>query len=205
MRKKKINKLLCGGLLCIFAALCLIIHNYLEENNAQQESQVVQQKLETEIAVQQKEINSGYMPEREQDDSTKEQVPSLKVDNRDYCGLLEIPALPLSIPVQSEFTTEGLKISPCRYAGWVDTGNLVLAGHNYKSHFGNLNQLKSGDEICFTTADGTLYIYTVSVVEILDANAVEEMLSGEWDLSLFTCTLSRTSRVTVRCKRSDED
>lgn len=187
MKKKKINKVLAGGMLCIFAALCLIVYNCSEEQRAQQEAKAIQQKLENEIGVQ------------------TEDTGNVLINNREYCGLLEIPVLSIKLPVQSELTAEGLKNSPCRYAGWVDTGNLVLAGHNYKSHFGNLNQLKPGDEIYFTTTEGSLYRYTVSNIEILDATDTEEMMSGEWDLSLFTCTLSRTSRVTVRCKRSDED
>ena len=36
--------------------------------------------------------------------------------------------------------------------------------------------------------------------EVIDASGVEQMLSGEWDLSLFTCTTSGSARHTVRCK-----
>jgi sortase A len=36
-------------------------------------------------------------------------------------------------------------------------------------------------------------------MEILSPFAVEEMTSGDWDMTLFTCTVGGQSRVTVRC------
>jgi len=41
-------------------------------------------------------------------------------------------------------------------------------------------------------------------VETLQPTAVEEMCSGDWDLTLFTCTLGGKFRVTVRCDRVEE-
>lgn len=39
----------------------------------------------------------------------------------------------------------------------------------------------------------------------ISADAVEEMESGDWDLSLFTCTLGGSYRVTVRCERTEDE
>ena len=61
--------------------------------------------------------------------------------------------------------------------------------------------LDSGDPIDFTDVTGTVYHYQVIQTEILPDTAVEEMEQGNWDLTLFTCTLSGTQRVTVRCER----
>ena len=41
-------------------------------------------------------------------------------------------------------------------------------------------------------------------VETLQPTAMEEMCSGNWDLSLFTCTVDEKFRVTVRCERIDK-
>ena len=40
-----------------------------------------------------------------------------------------------------------------------------------------------------------------AAVDILDHTAVEDMISGEYDLTLFTCTYGGENRVTVRCDR----
>ena len=40
----------------------------------------------------------------------------------------------------------------------------------------------------FTDAAGNRFEYKVAVVEALTPQSVEDMTSGEWALSLFTCT-----------------
>lgn len=53
--------------------------------------------------------------------------------------------------------------------------------------------------------DGVRSDYQVASVEVLAPTAVEEMTSGTYDLTLFTCTYGGRSRVAVRCQRTGED
>ena len=82
--------------------------------------------------------------------------------------------------------------------------NLIIAGHNYRGHFGSLNQLTLGDMVQLTDAAGNVFSYAVSKIEELPGSALKEMEAGEWDLTLFTCTMSRISRITVRCDRIED-
>ena len=80
-------------------------------------------------------------------------------------------------------------------------GDLIIAAHNYSSHFGRLDEFQGGEEIIFISADGTVLNYEVIQTENISGKDVEAMEFGsadEWDLTLFTCTLSGQSRVTVR-------
>jgi sortase A len=97
-----------------------------------------------------------------------------------------------------------LKIAPCRYEGSAYTNDLIISGHNYTSHFGKLQNLSAGDIVIFTDIEGNEFIYEVVELEILKPTSIEEMKSGEWALSLFTCTLSGQTRLTVRCELVDE-
>ena len=97
-----------------------------------------------------------------------------------------------------------LRKAPCRYSGSVYTGNLILAGHNYASHFGNLKKLWEKDTVLFTDMDGHVFCYEVAEQEILKPSDTEAMEEGDWDLTLFTCTPGGRSRVTVRCVRVGE-
>ena len=100
-----------------------------------------------------------------------------------------------------KWSYERLKTSPCRYSGTVEGRDIIIAAHNYNSHFGRIKELSQGDEIWFTTADGMQYFYRVDYTENVDGYDVDHMLSGgssDWDMTLFTCTLSGQSRVTVR-------
>ena len=78
---------------------------------------------------------------------------------------------------------------------------MVIAVHNYKAHFGKLKELRIGDRLSFTDADGNIFYYEVGETEILAPDATEEMTDSDWDLTLFTCTLGGKNRVAVRCFR----
>ena len=69
----------------------------------------------------------------------------------------------------------------------------------YFSHFGHLKDLSQGDEITFTDVDGNMFGYEVIELETLSPFAIEEMTGGNWDLTLFTCTVGGQYRVTARC------
>ena len=129
-------------------------------------------------------------------------MTEVEIDGCDYIGYLSIPKLGLELPVMSEWDYQRLRNAPCRYTGSVKTDDLVIAAHNYSRHFGGLSQLAAGDDIYFTDLDGIRYRYQMEKTEILEPNAVKEMTSGEYDLTLFTCTYGGASRVTVRCRKT---
>ena len=114
------------------------------------------------------------------------------------------PALELELPIMSQWSYPNLKIAPCRYQGSAYQNDLILLAHNYSRHFGQIHTLEPGDTVCFTDADGTRFMYEVSLVEQLERTAIEEMESGDWDLTLFTCTVGGAARVTVRCQQTDD-
>ena len=129
-------------------------------------------------------------------------MPEITLEDLDGAaciGVLEIPKIDLKLPVLSEWSYPLLKKAPCRYSGSAYLDNLVIAAHNYRTHFGKLKELEMGDEVIFTDAAGNRFEYKAAVVEALTPQSVEDMTSGEWALSLFTCTLDGKNRVTVRC------
>ena len=128
------------------------------------------------------------------------EMPTRTVDGQTYIGVVEVPSLELSLPVISEWSYPRLKKSPCRYVGSVYSKDMVICGHNYDRHFGRLKDLTAGDEVRFTDLDGNVFLYSVCGMEQLAKNAVDDMLAGEWDLTLFTCTKGGRTRVTVRCR-----
>lgn len=128
------------------------------------------------------------------------EMPVKSVDGIGYIGLLSVPSQQLELPVIGEWNYPNLKKSPCRYVGSAYTNDLVIAAHNFSSHFGEIKNLNIGDRVRFTDVDGNVFDYRVVETETLQPTAVEEMKSGDWDLTLFTCTLGGSYRVTVRCE-----
>ena len=132
-------------------------------------------------------------------------MPTQEVDGRKYIGRIEIPVVEMSLPVMDSWSYENLREAPCRYKGSAYLDDLILAAHNYTRHFGPISQLVPGDEVIFTDVDGNIFRYTVADLEQLEGTDVKEMEAGDWDLTLFTCTLGGQYRVTVRCVREDAD
>ena len=215
MKSKKGTWLICLGLLLIAAALFLAAYNIYDERRAEQAAHETVEQLEACLP---EESPAETLPEGvetlpaagpgevEIPDyvlDPNHEMPVRNIGGEDYIGVLEISSLGLTLPVMSEWSYPRLKIAPCRYTGSAYQGNLIIAAHNYRSHFGNLKELCEGDVVCFTDMDGNVFSYEVVLLEILQPTDVDEMESGDWDLTLFTCTVGGKSRVTVRCERTD--
>jgi sortase A len=130
------------------------------------------------------------------------EMTAVEIDGYAYIGYLSIPKLELELPIMADWDYMRLRIAPCRYTGSVRGEDLVLMAHNYASHFGGLTKLSEGDSVIFTDMDGIVTMYEVVAQDILDPYAVGEMTSGDFDLTLFTCTYGGKSRVTVYCDRA---
>ena len=217
MRKNKGMFWILAGLLLIVAALFLSAYNLHDERRAEQSAmqavdrleEVLSPEMDAEPSVERAE--EGETPVHDEETvipdyilSPDMEMPVETVDGIDYIGVLRVPVLELELPVISQWGYPSLKIAPCRYGGSAYLDDLVLCAHNYSSHFGNLKTLQPGDAVTFTDMDGNEFHYEVAEVETLQPGAVEEMESGDWDLTLFTCTIGGRKRVTVRCERIGE-
>ena len=192
-----------SGLLLIAAALCLFVYNKREaESAAQTAEQALQEISDVPHVLEQPQESEIHSIIPDYISNPTMEMPTVEVDGNFYIGILEIHALELSLPVISEWNDTRLKQAPCRYKGSVYLDNLIIAGHNYKKHFGGLKNLQIGDTITFTDMDEHCFSYTVTALEELDGTAIEAMESGDWDLTLFTCTIGGKKRVTVRCKKN---
>ena len=133
--------------------------------------------------------------------SSSDAMASITIGGYAYVGTLAIPALGLDLPVMASWDGDydALAVAPCRQFGSPQTHDLVIAGHNYASHFGGLSRLAAGDEVGFTDVAGRAWRYRVALVETLEPEAVDDVRESPWDLTLYTCTYGGTSRVVVRC------
>ena len=163
----------------IILGCCLIMYNSYEDKKAGIESKKVVEQI--------------------QDNP----VESVKIDNNEYIGIINIPTLNLELPVMSDWSYEKMKISPVRYYGSFETDDLVICAHSYKTFFRYIKNLVVGDILIFTDMGGNSYLYKVEVIEILGPTDIKEMIENEFDLTLFTCTSDSQNRVTVRLDRVD--
>ncbi len=205
------NKIfIVGGLLLITAALLLTMSNVMESQRAGKTASdmLIQiERIEASRADENVQTGENTGAETMQSEPAETQadadevMPVLSVDGLDCIGTLEIPDLELTLPILNDWSYELLKSAPCRYSGSIQDNNLVIAGHNYRTHFQKIKWMKAGQQVTFSDLNGNEYRYEVISVDEIDGDDVDGMLAGDWDLTLFTCTTSRVARAAVRCRR----
>lgn len=185
------------GIILVAAAVALTAYNLWDAYRAGQESAAF----------------TSQLPDGSQDTSLQwnknAKMPTKTIDGYRYLGTIAIPSQNLKLPVMAKWDYDRLNISPCRYSGsyWAD--DMVICGHDFYTHFGPIANCAPGDDVYFTNVKGLQIHYKVSNVEVLQPTDVEKMIdndknsssTAEWDLSLFTCTISGQARCTVRCVR----
>lgn len=192
------------------AAVLLLVYNLWDGHRARESEEAI---LAEYLQENKKASESPDASDKEDGQNIPDYVLNPDMDMPEYTlkslgdvaciGILEIPALNLELPVISSWSYSSLRLAPCRYSGSAYKGDLVIAAHNYQSHFGGLRTLPEGSEVFFTDAVGNRFSYYVAVTEALTPWSVDDMTSGEWPLTLFTCTLDSQNRVTVRCEYSE--
>ena len=206
------------GAVLIGAALSLFLHNEWDsaraEERAEQVLEQMQKQTEDDAEEETEDENiSGEETERTEQENTLADTDDfgekiISIDGNDYIGWISIPSISLELPVMAQWSEEGLKTAPGRYAGSPSEDNLVIAGHNYRRHFSPIKWLEPGTEVCFTDAEERVRYYEIEETEELLPDQVDAMITktekDTWDLTLFTCTTSGQARCAVRCRRIDK-
>lgn len=181
-------------------AVSLFIHNQEIDKQAGEKSSALVSALDSSIKVKKQAKTVSNTVNEEELDPNRE-MPTMEIDGVKYIGKLRIPALNLELPVVAEWSDSNAEIGPCLDNGTVYKNNMVIAGHNYQSHFGSLSDIRENDSVEFEDVDGNVYNYRVSYQEIVGGFDVDKMLSYDKGLTLYTCTYDGNDRVTVRCAR----
>ncbi len=218
MKKRHAWCLIVLGAMLLIAALFLVLYNLRQDEGSGKESAKIlhdlRQQIEemqtepqtTELDLQQflptEDLYSEYMTEPETTEPTEPPTdPVVEIDGSQYIGIISIPRLNIELPVMSDWSYPKLRRAPCRYQGAAAAGDLIIAAHNFRTHFGNIQSLNTDDQIVFINANGEMFIYEVIETDMIGGRDIPSMLAGaedSWDLTLFTCTLSGQTRVTVR-------
>ena len=214
MPKKAGIAILAVGAVLILSALLLFFHNRQEDAQAGQEAESLLASVEAAIAEQTGTDPTVWIsPATTAQDGRKDpsesdavpldpEMPTITLDGYDYVGYMQIPALELTLPVMADWDYTRLKLAPCRQFGSSRTDDLVIAAHNYESHFGRLKDLKIGDYVIFTDMQGIVNLYAVEKLGTLAPTEVDAVQNSGYDLVLYTCTAGAKSRVTVFCNRT---
>lgn len=153
-----------------------------------------------------REVNVGDAPDEETGETLPEgyiasDMPCVVLDDHYYIGVLDMPALGITLPVQWGWSDQLMDISPCRYNGTLQDNDFIIMAHNYSTHFGTIFNLTIGDSVFFTDVLGNHVEYVVCAVDVFGRSEIWKMYDGDWDMTLFTCVPNTYNRIAVRCRR----
>lgn len=194
--------MLCIGIAAVIAAIGFLIHGMWNDYTARINSEATVQLLNEQIADNQREYEGRDAKNTQE---YLESIPELiEINGEFYIGVLRIPALALELPVNNNWSSERLRSSPCRHSGDL-TSSLVVVAHNFRSQFGRLGRLSSGDKLLITDGAGNEHWYNIESVAAIRGTNIAPMIDESYDLTLFTCTLDRQHRTVVRSNRISLD
>lgn len=190
------------GWLLVFLGLCMVITSMLMHMTQERQDAIAGENAQ--ILLQQLQLNR--LPLSQPDPPAQEAVsakPAEDMAEKDYLGYsmigtLRIPDLDMELPILSSWSYALLDVAPCRYSGSLPGKDMILMGHNYKSHFTPLHHITEGTAVEFEDVNGIVSRFTVAKTEILYEGHPEK-LESEYPLSLFTCTAGGQNRLIVRC------
>lgn len=204
MRKHSSFVLLLLGAALLCAALLLAAKNRREETSAGEAAAALLVQAEQTIA--QHAASPAAVPTPAPSSAVEETLspspsasPSAAPEGPAFLGVLSVPAVSLTVPVLAEWSYYHLTLAPCRDCGSVETGDLVIAAHNYDTHFGRLSRIAPGDSVYFTDMAGSTTEYAAASVEQRDPSDAEGVRDSGYPLVLYTCSWDCTARVTVFC------
>lgn len=190
--------IMTAGLFMTLSSLTLVMYNRNESARARNESEYMVSKI---IAAENSELKESIEEFNISQDYQTDNIDNqyINEDGLAFIGILIIPELKIQLPVCSDFNMNNLSSFPCVYSNNISDKNIIIAAHNYDSHFGNIKSLGAGDKIILKTVSGKNIIYEVFSTDIIPGDKPSDMMSGEWDLTLFTCTKNGKDRIAVRC------
>lgn len=170
------------GICLVAAGAYVLVQNITQEIHASQFSYDILEQIQ--------DVEDSQTTTSNTDDD------EIYIDGNSYIGVLEIPTLNLELPIQSDWSYDKLKNTPCIYS----EDPFIIAAHNYSVHFGKLKNLQTGDQVIFTDVNNNQTYYQVMLIEYIYETQVDELLAdGQWDLTLFTCNVNNNvERVVVR-------
>lgn len=186
---------IAAGAVLILSALLLFAYNRGEDHRAGQASERLMLEMEAILEP------AETIPEETLDP----ELPVVTIDGHDYVGYLEFWDLELKLPVQAEWSYPNLQISPCRESGSSRVDDLIIAAHNYSTHFGKLKTLTVGSIVTFTDMEGIENFYAIAEIITLDPTKSSVVYDSEYPLVLYTCTPGGETRVVAFCNRVTEE
>ena len=126
-------------------------------------------------------------------------MPVLSLDGTDYVAVLDIPAFGITLPVQDQWQSNRLSLTPARFSGSAYDSTLVIGGADHSRQFGFCDEIENGAFVTVTDMTGAQFNYTVAKVDRAKHAEIEWLVDKNYHLTLFYRDAFSTEYLAVRC------
>lgn len=112
-------------------------------------------------------------------------MPVLQLEQEDFCGLLQVPAFGVSLPIGANWKNNVVSRYPNRFWGSAYDNSLIIGGSGRKDQFAFCGKLDLGDEIRVTDMTGAQFSYEVAAIDRSSHANMDVFQQKQSDLILF--------------------
>lgn len=180
-------------------------NSYIENNQNNDNNANFENNIDNNNIIE--EPNNNNIIEEPSDNNNNSNSEGLTYKGFKVAGVIEIPKTKVKYNVLDDPSAKAMEvgITIIYGPGLNQTGNTVLAGHNYRNgtFFSNNNKLSSGDKIYITDLSGKKVSYTIYKKYKTDPNDFSyatRNTNGKREISLTTCTDDSSARIIIWAK-----
>lgn len=180
-------------------------NSYIENNQNNDNNANFENNIDNNNIIE--EPNNNNIIEEPSDNNNNSNSEGLTYKGIKVAGVIEIPKTKVKYNVLDDPSAKAMEvgITIIYGPGLNQTGNTVLAGHNYRNgtFFSNNNKLSSGDKIYITDLSGKKVSYTIYKKYKTDPNDFSyatRNTNGKREISLTTCTDDSSARIIIWAK-----
>ena len=180
-------------------------NSYIENNQNNDNNANFENNIDNNNIIE--EPNNNNIIEEPSDNNNNSNSEGLTYKGIKVAGVIEIPKTNVKYNVLDDPSAKAMEvgITIIYGPGLNQTGNTVLAGHNYRNgtFFSNNNKLSSGDKIYITDLSGKKVTYTIYKKYKTDPNDFSyatRNTNGKREISLTTCTDDSSARIIIWAK-----
>ena len=180
-------------------------NSYIENNQNNDNNANFENNIDNNNIIE--EPNNNNIIEEPSDNNNNSNSEGLTYKGFKVAGVIEIPKTKVKYNVLDDPSAKAMEvgITIIYGPGLNQTGNTVLAGHNYRNgtFFSNNNKLSSGYKIYITDLSGKKVTYTIYKKYKTDPNDFSyatRNTNGKREISLTTCTDDSSARIIIWAK-----
>lgn len=135
-------------------------------------------------------------------DYSSAELPVLQLEGQEFSGLIRIPSFGVTLPMGSSWDSRDISRYPCRFWGSMYDGSLVIGGKDQPGQLDFFPRLDPGEKIIVTDMTGIQFHYTVTRIDRSKHADAENLITDDWDLTLFVRDSTSLDYILVRCSYS---